>query len=161
MLMPIHRHDAENNLHPVFRVETARVKPSTEYLYKDTPSIPIITFLSHHQHSHLPQQQSYKHSSTTHHLLFFKNTHPTIFKMLFNVAAIASLLAVANARIVGIAVPETIAPGSTIKATVLTENYIQSVYDVAIVFGYANGDGFPESLGTVLSSSYLGPGMSS
>lgn len=81
--------------------------------------------------------------------------------MLFNVAAIASLLAVANARIVGIAVPETIAPGSTVQATVLTENYIQSVYDVAIVFGYANGDGFPESLGTVLSSSYLGPGMSS
>ncbi|KAL6800411.1 hypothetical protein J3E68DRAFT_272040 [Trichoderma sp. SZMC 28012] len=77
--------------------------------------------------------------------------------MLFNVAAIASLLAVANARIVGIAVPETIAPGATVKATVLTENYIQSVYDVAIVFGYANGDGFPESLGTVLSSSYLGP----
>ncbi|KAK4085539.1 uncharacterized protein Triagg1_529 [Trichoderma aggressivum f. europaeum] len=77
--------------------------------------------------------------------------------MLFNVAAIASLLAVANARIVGISVPETIAPGSTVSATVLTENYIQSVYDVAIVFGYANGAGWPESLGSVISSSYLGP----
>ncbi|UKZ79431.1 hypothetical protein TrVFT333_007185 [Trichoderma virens FT-333] len=62
--------------------------------------------------------------------------------MLFNVAAIASLLAVANARIVGIAVPETVAPGATIEATILTENYIQSVYDVAIVFGYAAGNGF-------------------
>ncbi|KAL6695070.1 hypothetical protein J3F84DRAFT_38231 [Trichoderma pleuroticola] len=77
--------------------------------------------------------------------------------MLFNVAAIASLLAVANARIVGFAVPETIAPGSTVAATVLTENYIQAVYDVAIVFGYAHGDGWPNSLGSVLSSSYLGP----
>ncbi|UKZ53638.1 hypothetical protein TrVGV298_007434 [Trichoderma virens] len=62
--------------------------------------------------------------------------------MLFNVAAIASLLAVANARIVGIAVPET------------------SVYDVAIVFGYAAGNGFPQSLGNVLASYYLGPTQS-
>ncbi|EHK17648.1 uncharacterized protein TRIVIDRAFT_205388 [Trichoderma virens Gv29-8] len=80
--------------------------------------------------------------------------------MLFNVAAIASLLAVANARIVGIAVPETVAPGATIEATILTENYIQSVYDVAIVFGYAAGNGFPQSLGNVLASYYLGPTQS-
>ncbi|KAL7945797.1 hypothetical protein V8C42DRAFT_344556 [Trichoderma barbatum] len=80
--------------------------------------------------------------------------------MLFNVAAIASLLAVANARIVGIAVPETVAPGATIPVTIRTENYIQAVYDVAIAFGYAAGDGFPESLGSVLGSFYLGPSES-
>ncbi|KAL6864279.1 hypothetical protein J3F83DRAFT_716061 [Trichoderma novae-zelandiae] len=80
--------------------------------------------------------------------------------MLFNAAALASLVAVASARIVGIAVPETVAPGSTIKATIVTENYIQTVYDVAVAWGFAHGEGFPQSLGQVIDSSYLGPNLS-
>jgi hypothetical protein len=73
-------------------------------------------------------------------------------------AASASLLSLASARIIGIAVPETIQPGGGFNAIIETENYIQSVYDVAIVFGVAPGAGFPGSLGTVMDSFYLGPG---
>ncbi|PTB66525.1 hypothetical protein BBK36DRAFT_1119116 [Trichoderma citrinoviride] len=80
--------------------------------------------------------------------------------MLFNAAAFASLLAVASARIVGISVPETVAPGSTVKGIIVTENYIQSVYDVAVAWGFAHGEGFPGSLGSVIDSSYLGPNLS-
>ncbi|RFU79564.1 secreted nis1 [Trichoderma arundinaceum] len=77
--------------------------------------------------------------------------------MRFSIAAAAPLLSAANALISGIAVPETVAPGDTIQATITTQNYIQAVYDVAIVFGFAPGDGFPGSLGSVLGSFYLGP----
>ncbi|EGR48812.1 hypothetical protein MKX07_000006 [Trichoderma sp. CBMAI-0711] len=80
--------------------------------------------------------------------------------MLFKAAAFSSLLAVASARIAGIAVPETVAPGSTIKGLILTENYIQTVYDVAVAWGFAHGEGYPQSLGQVLDSSYLGPNLS-
>jgi len=72
--------------------------------------------------------------------------------------ASAALLSLASARIIGIAVPDTIAPGSGFNAIIETENYIQSVYDVAIAFGVAPGNGFPDSLGTVMDSFYLGPG---
>ncbi|EFY89892.1 hypothetical protein MAC_04101 [Metarhizium acridum CQMa 102] len=75
-----------------------------------------------------------------------------------SIAVAASLLALAHARITGISVPETIKPGDTINATIISENYIQAVYDVAIAFGYAPGHGTPESLGLVAGSMYLGPG---
>ncbi|KAL6890951.1 hypothetical protein GGI43DRAFT_387402 [Trichoderma evansii] len=77
--------------------------------------------------------------------------------MQFSIAAIVPFLAGANAIISGIAVPETIQPGSAFELTIETQNYIQAVSDVAIAVGYAAGDGFPQSLGEVLGSFYLGP----
>jgi hypothetical protein len=75
-------------------------------------------------------------------------------------AASASMLSLASGRIIGISVPDTIKPGDGFNAIIQVENYIQSVYDVAIAFGVAPGKGFPDSLGTVMNSFYLGPGMS-
>ncbi|KHN97639.1 uncharacterized protein MAM_04654 [Metarhizium album ARSEF 1941] len=72
-------------------------------------------------------------------------------------AVMAGILALAQARIRGIAVPETIKPGDTINVTIVNENYIQAVYDVAIAFGYAPGHGIPQSLGLVAGLMYLGP----
>ncbi|KAL7789774.1 hypothetical protein V8C37DRAFT_385705 [Trichoderma ceciliae] len=80
--------------------------------------------------------------------------------MRFSLAAFSPFLAVANAIITGIAVPETIAPGESFTITLRTQNYIQAVYDVAFVVGYADGDGHSGSLGTVLGSYYLGPNES-
>jgi len=74
------------------------------------------------------------------------------------VVAAATLLSLAHARITGIAVPDTIKPGDTFDAIIHSESYIQSVFDVAIVFGYAPGDGYPESLGVVANSICLGKG---
>lgn len=79
--------------------------------------------------------------------------------MRFSIAlAATSLLALTEARIVGISVPKTIKPGEDFEAIIISENYIQSVYDVAIAFGYSPGKGFPGSLGQVADSFYLGPG---
>jgi hypothetical protein len=72
--------------------------------------------------------------------------------------ALTTLLTTAQARINGIAVPSTIKPGEEFEAIILSSNYIQRVYDVAIAFGYSPGDGYPDTLGTVLDSFYLGPG---
>jgi Nis1 family len=73
-------------------------------------------------------------------------------------AALASVVSLTSARIVGISVPETIKPGDGFNLYIQTENYIQSVYDVAIAVGVAPGAGNPQSLGTVMDSFYLGPG---
>ncbi|KAK1979885.1 hypothetical protein LZ30DRAFT_595924 [Colletotrichum cereale] len=77
-----------------------------------------------------------------------------------SLAAAASLLALANARIVGIAVPETVRAGDDVDVVVETENYIQKVADIAIAFGMAtNASAFPTTLGqNDLGSFYLGPG---
>ena len=72
--------------------------------------------------------------------------------------AITTLLTAAQARINGIAVPATIKPGEEFEAIILSSNYIQSVYDVAIAWGYTSGEGYPDALGTVVDSFYLGPG---
>jgi hypothetical protein len=72
----------------------------------------------------------------------------------------AFLLSTASARVSGVFVPPTLVPGQVFEVTVHGENYIQSVYDVAIAFGIAPGRGFPGSLGTVLASEYLGPALS-
>lgn len=77
--------------------------------------------------------------------------------MQFSIAAIIPFLASANAIISGIAVPETIKPGSSFQVTIETADYIQAVSDIAIAFGYQTGDGYPDCLGTVLGSFYLGP----
>ena len=73
--------------------------------------------------------------------------------------ALSLFTALTSARIYGIAVPSTIAPGSNFRVTILTQNYIQSVQDVAIAFGLAPNDQIANSsLGTLLNSKYLGPG---
>lgn len=101
--------------------------------------------------------------------------NPTIFHRLFNhtifqfppikmqlsTFALASLLSLASARIVGFSVPKTIRPGEGFSAVIHTENYIQTVQDIAIAFGVTPGVGYPGSLGTTLESFYLGPSMSS
>lgn len=76
------------------------------------------------------------------------------------VAALSAIVAGANARIYGIALPETIKAGDEVTAIIASSNYIQSVYDVAIAFGIAPAAAsFPDSMGAVLDSFYLGPGM--
>jgi hypothetical protein len=77
---------------------------------------------------------------------------------LSTVTVAAPLIALTQARINGIAVPATIRPGDGFNARILSSNYIQSVYDVAIAFGYAPAPGFPGALGQVIGSYYLGPG---
>ncbi|KAM5353842.1 hypothetical protein ACJ41O_000492 [Fusarium nematophilum] len=77
--------------------------------------------------------------------------------MRFSLAAATTLLALTEARITGIAVPKTIKPGEEFDAIILSSNYIQSVYDVAIAFGYVPGKGYPGTIGQVADSFYLGP----
>ncbi|KAH6885939.1 hypothetical protein B0T10DRAFT_563920 [Thelonectria olida] len=78
--------------------------------------------------------------------------------MRFSLAtAAAAIFGTAQAHINGISVPATIRPGDTFNVVVLSSNWIQSSYDVAIAFGYATGAGFPSSIGTVANSFYLGP----
>ncbi len=79
--------------------------------------------------------------------------------MRFSIAAVASLLAVAQAKINGISLPATIQPGQGFNLIIESSDFIQSIYDVSIAVGYATGAGYPGDLGTVLGSYYLGPGM--
>jgi hypothetical protein len=66
-----------------------------------------------------------------------------------------------TARIVGIAAPATMAPGSTFRVTIITANDIQAYQDTAIVFGISPAGAFHSgSLGTLLSEKFLGPGRS-
>jgi hypothetical protein len=73
-----------------------------------------------------------------------------------------SLTSLTSARIIGLAAPSTLTPNSTFTLTLLTENYIQSVSDIAVVWGYqtptpTNPQGYPYTLGRFANSSYLGP----
>jgi hypothetical protein len=74
-------------------------------------------------------------------------------------ASLASA-ALASARITGIQAPSTIAPNSTFSLTLLTENYIQSVADISVAWGYSLAPGYPGTLGSFISSEYLGPSKS-
>lgn len=70
-----------------------------------------------------------------------------------------AFISIANARIYGIAAPRTVAAGSTVKLEIIAEDYIQSIQDVAIAFGIQPAShAVPNTLGTLLSSKYLGPG---
>lgn len=74
-------------------------------------------------------------------------------------AASMALLGAASARIVGIAAPSQIAPGVAFPITIITEDYIQTVTDIAAAFGLAQPVTADQcSLGTYLSTTTLGPG---
>ncbi|KAH7363803.1 hypothetical protein BKA65DRAFT_472173 [Rhexocercosporidium sp. MPI-PUGE-AT-0058] len=84
--------------------------------------------------------------------------------MRFSISSISlisglTLLSTASARIIGFEAPRTIAAGKPFTVSLLTENYIQSVYDVAAAFGIATGD-FPYNLGILVGSDYIGPDLS-
>ncbi|KAG4440363.1 hypothetical protein IFR05_004156 [Cadophora sp. M221] len=70
-----------------------------------------------------------------------------------------TLLSAASARIIGFEAPRTIAAGESFTVSLLTENYIQSVFDVAAAFGIATGN-FPADLGILVGSGYIGPDLS-
>lgn len=74
--------------------------------------------------------------------------------------SLLSLITLSQARIIGISAPSTVAPGVPFTISVLTQNYIQTVYDVAIGFGISAGAGYPGTLGNVLATEYLGPDKS-
>ncbi|ENH66094.1 hypothetical protein FOC1_g10008116 [Fusarium oxysporum f. sp. cubense race 1] len=77
--------------------------------------------------------------------------------MRFSIAAAsAALLALAEARITGIKVPKEIAIGEPFEAIIVRENYIQSVFDSSIVFGYAPESQYPGTIGQVANSFALG-----
>lgn len=73
--------------------------------------------------------------------------------------ALGACLSLAAARIEGFAVPKTIKPGNEFDAILMGFNYIQTVDEIAAAFGVAAGEGYPGSLGAVIESTYLGPGM--
>ena len=75
------------------------------------------------------------------------------------IATLGAFAGLAAARIEGFAVPKTVKPGEEFDTILMGFNYIQTVDEVAAAFGIASGDGYPESLGAVISSVYLGPGM--
>ncbi|TDZ61509.1 hypothetical protein CTRI78_v004327 [Colletotrichum trifolii] len=82
-------------------------------------------------------------------------------QFLTSLAAAASLVSLASARISGIALPRTVKAGDNINAIVVTEGYIQSVQDIAIAFGVAPAaSAYPGTLSTLLGSFYLGPEQS-
>lgn len=68
-----------------------------------------------------------------------------------------SLLAIAYARIVGVAVPAEIAPSADFTIIVITKDYIQSVLDASAAFGLTQTV-YPDSLGSYLTSTSFGPG---
>lgn len=75
-------------------------------------------------------------------------------------ATTLTTLTAASARIIGISAPTTLAPNSTFNLTLLTENYIQSVSDISVAWGYSLSPGYPTTLGSFVQSSYLGPNKS-
>ncbi|KAF2622346.1 hypothetical protein BU25DRAFT_415288 [Macroventuria anomochaeta] len=77
-----------------------------------------------------------------------------------NLVSTLTTLSAASARIIGIEAPSTLAPNSTFNLTLLTENYIQTVTDISVAWGYALAPGYPASLGAFTQSSYLGPNKS-
>lgn len=78
------------------------------------------------------------------------------------VASTLTTFSLASARIVGVSTPSTLTPNSTFTITLLSENYSQSVSEVAVAWGFqvptnANPSGYPYTLGRFTNSSYLGP----
>jgi len=76
--------------------------------------------------------------------------------------ALSTFSSLATAIIYGIQAPSSIIAGSPFTITLLTEDYIQSVYDVAVAFGIQPIPLYcPGCLGLfVFASEYLGPPLS-
>jgi hypothetical protein len=82
--------------------------------------------------------------------------------MRFSTLAATLLPTLASARIIGLSTPSILTPSSPFNITLLTENYIQSVSDIAVAWGFqtptaAYPKGYPFTLGSFGNSSYLGP----
>jgi hypothetical protein len=75
-------------------------------------------------------------------------------------AAAFTSATLASARLVNITAPSIIAPNSTFTLTLLSQGYIQSVADVAVIWGFDIAPGYPGSLGGPTDSAYLGPSKS-
>jgi Nis1 family len=75
-------------------------------------------------------------------------------------ASALSLFSGASAIITGVTAPSTVYAYNPFTVSLTTADYIQSVYDVAVAFGVAPGAGYPNSLGNVMSTAYLGPSQS-
>ncbi|KAF2678921.1 hypothetical protein K458DRAFT_271150, partial [Lentithecium fluviatile CBS 122367] len=71
-----------------------------------------------------------------------------------------SAVAVSSARLIGISAPSTISTSENFTLTLITENYIQSVADVAVAWGFMPIPGYYGSLGSSSGSAYLGPSKS-
>ncbi|KAF2719091.1 hypothetical protein K431DRAFT_287117 [Polychaeton citri CBS 116435] len=74
-------------------------------------------------------------------------------------ATTVSLLSAASARLSGFAIPETVVPGGQVTIYITTENYIQSVQDVAMSFGIAQTPS-QKTLGTLIGSKFIGKALS-
>jgi hypothetical protein len=73
---------------------------------------------------------------------------------------LSTLISSSSAIITGVTAPSTVYAYNPFTVTLTTADYIQSVYDVAVAFGVAPGAGYPDSLGNVLSTAFLGPSKS-
>lgn len=68
-------------------------------------------------------------------------------------------ISLASARITGFAAPATVKADDDVAIEILTENFSQTVYDVAITFGLTpTNASYPGALGTVISTKPLGAG---
>ncbi|KAF2124509.1 hypothetical protein P153DRAFT_390553 [Dothidotthia symphoricarpi CBS 119687] len=74
-------------------------------------------------------------------------------------AAALTSASLASARIIGIAAPSTIAPSEPFTISLLTENYIQTVADISVAWGYTFSP-YNATIGSFVSSAYLGPNVS-
>ncbi|KAI1046290.1 hypothetical protein LB505_008491 [Fusarium chuoi] len=120
---------------------------SVVYVYKGSPTLQLNPSCS----PILSSTPSYLYTNTSTTQLL------TTFNMRFSIAAASTaLLALAEARITGIKVPKEIAVGEHFEAIIVRENYIQSVFDSSIVFGYAPESQYPGTIGQVADSFALG-----
>lgn len=76
--------------------------------------------------------------------------------MRFTLAAIASLLAIAEARITAISVPDKIKPGAEFDVIIEASDYSSRIYDASITFGYSIGEGSSGAIGTPIRTILLG-----
>lgn len=75
-------------------------------------------------------------------------------------ALLTPLATTATARITGISAPSEISNVTSYSLILQGTNYIQSVSDVSVAWGYSPVPGFFGTLGSQTSSAYLGPDKS-
>ncbi|KAH7067173.1 hypothetical protein FB567DRAFT_599531 [Paraphoma chrysanthemicola] len=77
-------------------------------------------------------------------------------------STLVATASIASARIIGFSAPPVLTPSTPFTFNLTTENYIQTVADIAVVWGFqlptaSAPTGYPDSLGAFANSSYLGP----